>query len=79
MKNPVSSPSSGLTPIELAVTHDDMHLTNLILALSLSGTGLAAKWTDKNNLRVQDSVPNNRTAPTKKWIVEFAKVSAVAR
>jgi hypothetical protein len=51
-----------------------MYWTNFFL-LALSGTTIASRWRDsRQQIRISVDKPDNSTAPTKKWIIEFEKV-----
>ena len=51
-----------------------MHWSKIVL-LALSSGSLAARWNDpKHGTHIAVDKPDNSTAPTKKWIIEFAKV-----
>jgi hypothetical protein len=54
-----------------------MHLPNLLAALSLAGTGMA--WVTSDDMNIMGEEPTNKLIrPTKKFIVEFAKVPTLS-
>jgi len=54
-----------------------MHWSNLLL-LALSSGSLGSKWQDKRHgARIAADRPDDSASPTKKWIIEFAKVRLV--